>query len=237
MLQQIHDSFVENFVETGKSSPPRHLGRRYDAAGNFLRERGNTIICRVVEASASAATIAGVREGLKALPFAERFAFTPVSSLHMTVFQGIVESRRCLEYWPAGMPLDMAVDDTTRLFVDRLAGFPPVRPFRMRVTSVTPLGLTLAGAAPDDERIVRWLRDEMAALLGYSHPDHFSYGFHITLAYIKRWLPAGAEEAYLPRLAELRRQFGETDDVVELDPPALCTFEDMTEFRQVVVLG
>lgn len=66
MLQQIHDSFVENFVETGKSSPPRHLGRRYDAAGNFLRERGNTIICRVVEASASAATIAGVREGLKA---------------------------------------------------------------------------------------------------------------------------------------------------------------------------
>ena len=236
MAQETLETFVENFVETGKMSPPRHFGRRYDAAGNFLPERGNTVICRVVPGSQTLAALVSVREGLLGLPFADRFAFTPVSSLHMTVFQGVVENRRLPGFWPIDVPLDTEVAETTSLFSRRLADFPPPLPFRMKLASVTPLGLSLAGATPDDERAVRTLRNNLVTPFGYSHPDHHTYRFHITIAYIKRWLPAGSERVYVPALKEFCRQFRENVDIADLEPPALCTFRDMTEFTPVITL-
>ena len=171
------------------------------------------------------------------LPYGERFAYTPVSSYHMTVFQGIIEGRRQRDFWPEDMPADASIDDTTRFFLQRLEDFPAPRPFRMKPVSITPLGVVLAGATEEDERVVRQLRDELTVPFGYRHPDHDSYRFHITLAYPKAWLPAGAQEIYLPALARLRDAIAEEVDLVELGAPAFCIFPDMTEFRPVKFLS
>nr|WP_180883023.1 DUF1868 domain-containing protein [Mesorhizobium loti] len=231
MAYERNDAFAENFVETGKSGPPHYLNRRFDAVGTFLPQPGNTVVSHVVDGSATQQALVRVREALKVLPYGDRFAYTPVSSLHMTVFQGTIEGRRKSAYWPRELASEAPIDETTTFFLDRLKAFPKASEFRMRPVEVTPLGVVVTGATLGDEQIIRALRDRLTAPFGYSHPDHDSYTFHITLAYLKAWLPAGAEATYLPALAELTRSLVMEVEVFELEVPAFCTFNDMTEFK------
>ncbi|MGO4831797.1 DUF1868 domain-containing protein, partial [Rhizobiaceae sp. 2RAB30] len=227
----------ENFTEIGKDAPPRHLGIRFDATGRFLPTPGNTIVSHIAQGSRTEAALARIRRDLMDLPFGDRFAYTPTSSYHMTVFQGVIEGRRKADYWPEDIPLDMAIEETTPLLLDRLSTLPQAEPFRMKIVSVTPLGLVLAGASERDETVVRALRDALVEPFGYRHPDHDSYTFHITMAYPMAWLPAGAEANYLPALAALKESLVEELDVIELGAPAFCEFTDMTEFRPLKFLS
>ncbi|TIU54853.1 MAG: DUF1868 domain-containing protein, partial [Mesorhizobium sp.] len=99
MLDLVRPSLA-GFFEGTNPTPPVHLGTRYDAAGNFLLEPGNTVVSHLVNGSPSEAAVIEVRERMRAMLDANRLAFTPVSSLHMTLFQGIIERRRRLPYWP-----------------------------------------------------------------------------------------------------------------------------------------
>lgn len=231
MSYERNGAFVEIFTEAGKSQPPHHLNRRFDAEGTFLLQPGNTVVSHVVDGSETQQALARVREALRALPCGDRFAYTPVSSLHMTVFQGTIEGRRKPAYWPQELASVAPIDETTAFFLDRLKAFPKASEFRMRPVEVTPLGVVVTGATLADERSIRALRDQLTVPFGYSHPDHDSYTFHITLAYLKAWLPTDAEAIYLPALAELTRSLMADVEVLELDLPAFCTFNDMTEFK------
>lgn len=230
-------TFATYFLETGKDGPPFYLGRRFDAGGNFLHEPGNTVVSHVVPGSATEAALIRVRGRLEALPFAGRFAWTPAESWHMTVFQGTIEGRRADSFWPAGMDFDAPIEETTRVLDARLEGFVPAEPFAVKLVEVTPLGLVVAGATPEDEQRLRALRDRLAEAFGYRHPDHDHYTFHVTLAYVKEWLPADAEETYLPVLEAIGGDFAAEIPVLELAPPAFCSFRDMNLFTPVRMLG
>ncbi|TGR72941.1 DUF1868 domain-containing protein, partial [Mesorhizobium sp. M2D.F.Ca.ET.223.01.1.1] len=65
------------FFEGTNPMPPVHLDTRYDRAGNFLVEPGNTVVSHLVQGSPSAAAIIEVRERIRAMPDADRLAFTP----------------------------------------------------------------------------------------------------------------------------------------------------------------
>ena len=114
---------LSGFFAGSNPTPPAHLGTRYDRSGNFLIEPGNTVVSHLVSGSPSEAVVLAVREKMLAMPDADRLAFTPVSSLHMTLFQGIIEYRRRLPYWPQDVPLDTSIDAMTRLYLERLKGF------------------------------------------------------------------------------------------------------------------
>jgi hypothetical protein len=114
MLDSVKPSLA-GFFAGSNPSPPVHLGTRYDTSGNFLIEPGNTVVCHLASGSASEAVVLDVRERMRAMPDADRLAFTPISSLHMTLFQGIIEYRRRLPYWPQGVPLDTGIEDMARL--------------------------------------------------------------------------------------------------------------------------
>lgn len=231
------DTFATHFLETGKDGPPFYLGRRFDAGGNFLHEPGNTVVSHVVPGSATEGALTRVRARLEALPFADCFAWTPAESWHMTVFQGTIEGRRAAPFWPGGMALDAPIDETTQVLATRLEGFAPAEPFAVKLVEVTPLGLVVAGATGEDERWLRTLRDRLAEAFGYRHPDHDDYTFHVTLAYVKKWLPAGAEDVYLPALDAIGRDFAAEIPALELAPPAFCSFRDMNLFSPLRVLG
>ena len=236
MAYETNDRFAQHFAETGKDAPPRYLGVRFDDGGTFLPQPGNTVVCHVVPDSRTAGALLAVRDALKTLPHGDRFAYTPPSSYHMTVFRGVIEGRREAGHWPADMPFDTPIEETTRHYRKRLAAF-SAPPFRMRMVSVTPLGLVLTGATDADESTVRAIRDGLVAPFGYREPDHEDYTFHVTLAYVMGWLPAGAETVYLPALRRIADEFAAAVPVLELEAPALCSFDDMTEFRPVLRLG
>ncbi|MGX9143298.1 DUF1868 domain-containing protein [Mesorhizobium sp. 128a] len=236
MPQTIRPSLAGYFEGTNPK-PPVHLGTRYDTSGNFLPEPGNTVVSHLVNGSPSEAVVIEVRERMLAMPDADRLAFTPISSLHMTLFQGIIEYRRRLPYWPQDVPLDTSIDDMTSLYLERLKGFEGLAPFNIKVIEVVPTGLTVAGATDDDVRAMSAWRDALSVPFGYRHPDHDSYAFHITFAYQIRRLADDRAAAWQDLFADCLARFSRQAPVIELKAPAFCSFRDMKHFEELLVLG
>ncbi|TPJ71214.1 DUF1868 domain-containing protein [Mesorhizobium sp. B2-6-2] len=228
---------LAGFFEGSNPTAPVHLGTRYDSSGNFLPEPGNTVVSHLVGGSPSQAAIIEVRERIRAMPDADRLAFTPISSLHMTLFQGIIEYRRRLPYWPSDLPLDTSIDDMTGLYLQRLEDFEACPSFRVKTVGITPNGLTVAGASAEDERILRLWRDALSVPFGYRHPDHDAYVFHITFAYQIRRLADERAAAWQDLFDDCLSFLEREAPVIELRPPAFCSFKDMKHFEELLVLG
>ncbi|QND62513.1 DUF1868 domain-containing protein [Mesorhizobium loti] len=224
------------FFAGSNPKPPVHLGTRYDTSGSFLTEPGNTVVSHLVSGSPSETVVLAVREKMLAMQDADRLAFTPVSSLHMTLFQGIIEYRRRLPYWPHDVPLDTSIDAMTRLYLERLKGFQGFGPFNIKVVEVLPTGLTVAGATDDDLRIMRAWRDALAVPFGYRHPDHDAYVFHITFAYQIQRLADDRAAAWQDLFDDGLALFERQAPVIEIKAPAFCSFRDMEHFEELLVL-
>lgn len=229
-----HD--YEQALVWGAERTNPHLGRRFDPAGKFLTEHGNTVVAQVLPASPTETALIGLRAALQALPQSGHFTFTEVASYHMTVFEGAVDNRRTPDFWPQDMALDAPIDDVTARFVDRLAGWQAPPPFRMRITAVTPFGLRLAGATEEDEANARAWRDALSACLRLRGPRHDSYVFHVTLAYVVSALPPTALPALRVAMDDLTLRMQQAVPVLDLGRPALCRFSDMNAFPPVLAL-
>ena len=216
--------------------PIPHHGIRYDTTGRFLTERGNTVVCHLVEGSESAAAILEARTRYMELPGADNLAFTASSSLHMTLFQGIIETRRALPYWPGDVPVETPVDDMTGIFMDRLAHFRSGQAFAVEVKHATPHGLVVDGVTDDDRAVLKDWRDRLADLLGYRHPDHETYAFHITFAYMIERFNDETMMVWQSFLAEVVEEIRQRAPILSLRPPAFCSFEDMNHFEELLVL-
>ncbi|MGQ3076621.1 MAG: DUF1868 domain-containing protein [Allorhizobium sp.] len=215
--------------------PIPHHGIRYDTTGRFLTERGNTVVCHLVEGSESAAAILEARTRYTTMPGADKLAFTAPSSLHMTLFQGIIETRRALPYWPGDVPVETPVDDMTGIFMDRLAHFRSGHAFAVEVKQATPLGLVVDGVTDDDRAVLKDWRDRLADLLGYRHPDHETYAFHITFAYMIERFDDETLSAWIPFLEEVATDIRRRAPVIELRAPAFCAFYAMNHFEELLV--
>jgi hypothetical protein len=231
MAQHWADRFTEMAGQV-----PLHLGTRYDAGGRFLPEHGNTVVAQVVPGSETEAALVDLRAAMQALPFAPLFAFTAMPSYHMTVFEGIIETRRQTSHWPVGLDPHQPVAEATVAMAARLAGFTAPPAFAMRVVEVTPFGLHLTGANEQDEVHVRAWRDGLAAALGLRVPGHDEYGFHTTMAYALEWPPVEAVAVYRAALQDLTAAFQARVPVMHLARPAFCTFADMNAFPPVLAL-
>ena len=236
MLDTIRPSLAR-FLASRMDAPPPRLGIRYDAAGNFLFEPGNTIVCHLARRSASEAAVLQVRERLLALPGADCLAFTPAASLHMTLFQGVVDTHRKHPYWPADIPLHLGIDEMTRRMMTRLDGFDGCGPFSVKVTEVTPTGLTVEGVTEEDANVMRAWRDKLARTFGYRHPDHDTYSFHITFAYVIRGIPDTAAAQWQRTLDESLELLQRETPVIALREPAFCKFRDMKHFEELMILA
>lgn len=215
--------------------PIQHHGIRYDTTGRFLTERGNTVVCHLVEGSEPAAAILEARTRYTTMPGADKLAFTAPSSLHMTLFQGIIETRRALPYWPGDVPVETPVDDMTGIFMDRLAHFRSGKVFAVEVKHATPLGLVVDGVTDEDRAVLKDWRDRLADLLGYRHPDHETYAFHITFAYMIERFDDETLSAWIPFLEEVAADIRRRAPVIELRAPAFCAFDDMNHFEELLV--
>ncbi|MDE1993979.1 MAG: DUF1868 domain-containing protein [Rhizobiaceae bacterium] len=233
------DAFSPELLKYSKSrnpEPPLHLGTRYDLSGNFQYEPGNTIVCHVVDGSETQRAVVAAREKYLAMEEAPQFTFTPISSLHMTLFQGIIEYRRTARHWPAGIALDTPIDEMTEIMAERLSHFKKRDPFKVAVTSARPAGLLVDGATEEDRKIMRDWRNALADLLGYRHPDHDTYPFHITFCYVIERLEDTALRRWQAMLDDVAAELRRDMPVLELNPPVFCSFDDMNHFEELLVL-
>jgi hypothetical protein len=223
----------QDYVTQPEGSPNRHLGLRFDKSGQFLPEAGNTVVAQVIPGSTTEAALVWLRGEMLDLPFAQHFAFTEVASYHMTVFEGVIETRRSAGHWPPALPWDASIDAATEAMAAMLADLPELPDFVVRPVEVTPFGLTLTGATAADEAALRLWRDTLAKALGYRTPDHDGYGFHTTLAYVHSWLPPQALPDYEAAMVRLTEGFLARVPEMDLARPAFCRFGDMNAFPPV----
>jgi hypothetical protein len=73
------------------------------------------------------------------------------------------------------------------------------------------------------------LRDRLADLLLIRHPDHGTYGLHLTVAYILRYL-TDTQKSELTAL--LTDHFDSMPKEFELGAPEFCKLDDMFAFKR-----
>ncbi|RWX75058.1 DUF1868 domain-containing protein [Neorhizobium lilium] len=224
------------YSKTHNPNPPLHLGTRYRTRGGFLPEPGNTIVCHVAKNSQTQTALIEARERYLDMPEAGQFLFTPIASLHMTLFQGILDNRRRSAFWPQDIPLETPVEDMHEILAARLEGLPAADPFDVTVIGARPSGLLVDGRTEQDRKIMRTWRDTLARLLGFRHPDHDTYPFHITFAYVIERLDDEALPRWQAMLNEVAADLQRRQPVLELTPPAFCMFEDMNHFHELLIL-
>jgi hypothetical protein len=228
-------SSLDDYFAANRSDPPRHLGTRYNAAGEFLPDPGNTIVCHVVPGSRTEVALLEARQRIMDKANGT-LAFTAPQSLHMTLFQGILDRRRSVPLWPQGIALDTPVEATTELFRKRLEDFVPGPSFAVKATAVFPSGIVVDGVTAADRHALADWRNRLAEAFGYRHPDHDVYEFHITYAYPIRWFEPVELNGWRALLDELLVSIRLASPVLELCAPALCSFDDMNWFEELMVL-
>lgn len=226
---------LEQFAAAANAGPPMRLGQRYDAV-RFLPDPGNTVVCHLELDTPGGAAVLRARERIMALLGAERLLFTPVESLHMTVFEGVLDVRRTGDAWPLFMDAEASVDEVTAEMRQRLAGFEGPG-FEVRVRAVRPGGLELCGATEADAAALVVWREALSAAFGYRQAEHDAYKHHLTFGYPVSWLPDALVPAWRQALAETFAELVAAAPVVPLRAPAFCEFKDMTWFEELVALS
>jgi hypothetical protein len=154
------------------------IGRKFAADGRVLPFPGNTFICPIAPSNPATAPLRAFRAALEAEPYAHKFAFTPPSSYHMTVFEGVVDQVRKPGFWPADLDPDAPLADCNRLFLRKLAAFnlEDLPRFRMAVmegpgnVDMRPgAGIYLSPLDDRENARLRRLRDRLSDLLALRH--------------------------------------------------------------------
>jgi hypothetical protein len=211
----------------------REVGRKFNADGSARRFAGNTIICFVDPHSPLGALASDFQDAVRATALGEKFALLLPSSFHMTVMELLCDEARVAERWSTSLPLDAPLEATDSFFQQIVPSIAVPERIVMRCTDLYTHGyLTLTLEAIDDVVAVglRTYRERVAAATGVRFPDHDSYRFHMTLAYLIVELTPEEEQElaalraeWLPRLCDVGAQ-------IALPAPQLTFFADMTHF-------
>jgi hypothetical protein len=158
----------------------------------------------------------------------------------MTVIEGVADAYRHTANWPQGMN-DWTVEEYTSHVTSKLktlgaalhcADLAP--PYRMKLVGCQDIengvSLRVEPATADENRRIRRLRDKIAAeALGFRHPGHDAYEFHVSVAYLLQSL-GDKERASLK--AESEGQIIGLCLEFELGSLEFCLFDNMYAFNR-----
>ncbi|ACS87212.1 DUF1868 domain-containing protein [Musicola paradisiaca] len=231
----------------GSTAPAPHSvdpGGKFHPDGSASPFPGNTLICPIPLRTVASDALMAVRNTLRQQAFSHCLGFTPPSSYHMTLFEGVTLAKRQAGFWPADLPTTASLADCTRHLAGKLAGFALESdvPFRLVIADFNAhrdAGATirLTPADNQEERRLRTLRDRLADRLQIRMPDHDRYGFHITLAYLVQWMNRTESQAYRQIQTDCLRYLQQQVPVLALGVPEFCTFNDMFAFDTWLKLG
>lgn len=219
------------------TSQPHYMpavGQKFYADGAVRRYPGNTIICFLDPDSDVFRLSVWMQEELIRQCPPPQISLLPPSSLHMTVFQLLVDEVRELEKWSSHLPLTATLDETDAFFTGVVPKVPVPQSFSMCYkrlkTDGAGISIRLLPADPDSAAAVRQYRANLTTVTGIRFPDHDEYEFHISLAYniLRR---TEEQQAQLTAFAQqiddaMVQRFG----IFETGEPVLTFFDDMFRF-------
>lgn len=110
-------------------------------------------------------------------------------------------------------------------------------PYRVCARSFDPatggISLIVEGATAGEEKRMRKLRDLLADAVGFSAPNHDRYPFHVTTAYLLRYIDGDDYDQLQRDFTRLLPPLQQVE--FELGAVEFCTFETMLTFRDVLL--
>lgn len=212
------------------------IGEKFNANGEVLPFRGNTLVCHLKQDSEIVRVIVDMVDAMKAAGLGRCYAFLPQASYHMTVFNGANDRARYYPAWPQDLNLDAPMDECDRLFAAKLANFRLAAslPLQMRIGGIVlkrGVSLSLAPVDMAENRKIRSLRDSLSSTLNCRRDNHDVYEFHISVSYLIN-KPVGEELSLLQVLrATYLEKLMRVSPVLELGEPEFCTFKDMSGYN------
>jgi hypothetical protein len=205
--------------------------KKFNQHGEFQTYPGNTIVCNLSGQPEVLETILWIQNEHKTkLPFVHKFAWTPVESFHMTVFELLCHYNRKETHWSSKLATDAPLEETDRFFARALESVSFPERFTMRVEKISKTSIVLS---PHDESVANLLntfRDQVSGLTGVRFPNHDTYKYHITFGY--QLIKISPEEEAL--LAELQHDISkivaERMNAIVMDTTDYTVFKDMTRF-------
>jgi hypothetical protein len=224
---------------TGRATGGAHpaaVGDKFTASGAARPWPGNTFVCHIPQGRAHQA-LTTAQNRLKAGPLADAFTFLPPSSFHMTVFEGANGVRRHDDSWPAALPPETDLAEVTARFESTTKALRlPVR-FDIRPTSLFGgFSVQVTGATEADEAALRGARSALSLATTILRKDFASYGFHITLAYLMRWLTEAEADRVIALSDSVFADLAAAMPTVTIGPVEFCTFDDMHAFPLIAKL-
>jgi hypothetical protein len=212
-------------------------GGKFTPDGEVLRHPGNTFLCHVPTDSPLFAGLCAVQDGLIGSPFADSMVFLPRESFHMTVFCGISGAPLGVDGWPAGVRRDAGFGEINEIFRERLSGFRLDGPFRVRACGVNgPNSISMEPDGTAEGFHLRGLRDRLRDLTGLPRDDHETYRFHISLAYMLRFLPAEQADALVSLSKDLFARHLAQVEPITFTSVEFCRFETMFRFDPICLI-
>lgn len=216
-----------------EKSYSKHVGEKFNADGSAHLFRGNTVLCHVEPESDTMKLLKRFQQAILAQPWVKNYAMLPPSSYHMTVFDLVCEDVRNPEDWTSLLPVDASLETVDEMVHEKWKDVPaPPQPKVMLdcldIGDYITLRLRPKDAASN--KALRNYRDALSELFGVCHPNHESYFFHLTYAYGITSLDEGEKQAIDAFVKEWTLVLKEGLSAIELKPPALCFFDDMTHF-------
>jgi hypothetical protein len=218
---------------------PKGIPHKFDRDGNVQSFPGNTIICHLSPSSEMYASMQVLYGKLKEHPLSHLYTMLPPSSWHMTVFEGALDKNREPTYWPADLDLNASIADCTAFLEKKLGAFDLQyeTPFHLSVIGFKPLVSSISvhvkPQTAEENTAIRHLRDRLADVTKMRQKGHDKYRFHLTMAYILRYLSVEQEK----ELREvLMRHFEDMPKELELGLPEFCRFEDMFAYERLLYL-
>lgn len=157
---------------------------KFDENGVPIAYYGNTIISFInTEAFQAYELSKRIQSEIKELSFANKLAFLPPESFHMTILSLARERDRHTQFWSTEVPNDAKfkeVDKKLKEMMDKIE-FP--HNIMIEIESCEINKMVLKPLYEEDAKRLKMYRDLIAKETGIRHPWHDGFKYHITLCY------------------------------------------------------
>lgn len=210
-------------------------GGKFTFDGSVLPFPGNTFICHVDPKSKAYQALCTLQEDIRNGPAGDYFAFLPPSSFHMTVFPALCGDPLGDDGWPEDIEAGTGLDAVTQIYTDRLKGKTAFESCRVAPQGLyAGYSLNVLGAREADRLALKSARDMLQDITALRRTDFDTYRYHISICYMRKWLPRDIAAAHLDYIAGVYEKIQPDISEIELGQVEFCIFDNMHAFRPIM---
>ncbi|MBN2545256.1 MAG: DUF1868 domain-containing protein [Spirochaetes bacterium] len=209
------------------------VGKKFNHDGSFRKYPGITIISKIKKGSFESTVLKEQQSHFMKLPFADKFAFLPQESFHMTVFDLLKDQDRKKEDWSEFLKLDSPLNEIDNFMKIKFNEVKKPNKIKMKVKGCYITDFICVDLEPFSEKEfnkLKFYRDALSDKSGIKKPNHDTYKYHITLAHKIIELDQKEKLDAVCFLDKINDKFISDLPFIELGVPELCFFNDLSGF-------